>query len=71
MTRPADDIGPDTGLEKTDAAFIADRGDIFSMALRLTRGEEWANGLDVVDVIKAAEFLAGDGLREETTRAGE
>ncbi|WP_282203913.1 hypothetical protein [Kitasatospora fiedleri] len=65
MTRSADDIGPDTGLEKTDAAFVADRVDIFRTALRETRDMEWANGLDVVDVIRVAEFLAGGAIRRE------
>jgi hypothetical protein len=59
----AEENVPDTGLDQTDAAFVADRVDVFKAAHALVRDYDWAAGLDVVDVIRVAEFLAGDGVR--------
>ncbi len=54
---------PETGLDTTDTAYVADRADIFRTALALVRDGTWEGGLAVVDVVRVAEFLAGDGLR--------
>lgn len=47
-------------LDDETGKFLAERLDIYRMAHTVARQTEWANGLDVVDVVALARFLAGD-----------
>ncbi|MFD5644925.1 hypothetical protein ACFWIP_24855 [Streptomyces anulatus] len=57
MTQPPLDT---PALDAAAVKFIAERLDIYRMAHVIASQTEWANGLDVVDVVALARFLAGD-----------